>query len=432
MIRTFSRSLEMKGMNLPGFIELKTLGKGTYGSVYKARRESDGNSYAVKVVNLSSLNHREIEDSVNEIRLMASFNSPFIIRFYEAFCDNKRLCIVTEYSRLGDLAHLIERRKRKNKPLKEDVIWCYFLQLLEGLNSLHSVGVVHRDLKSANILISAPDLIKIADLGVSTVLRTRQLARTQIGTPLYLAPEVWKRRPYDHKCDMWSLGVLLYEMMTFTYPFMGRSTQDLAKRVCVGRYTIPQGKYSNDLISVVRRLLQVNPVLRPSVSELLDSQVVKSRMHMLNPFMQANDPEIAIDDKLLSTIKVPQNMRNMNFPNPSYGRKAEIVKPLEQRMHMKRGVPMRKELPMVSSPELQLIADLDWWSPNKLGMEVDEEALCMEPVQESTRPHSHRPVPVMPPAQPAHQMAPRAPRNPPAARKYNQFNNPRFRRIAIR
>ena len=72
-----------KSMNLKGFIELKTLGNGTYGNVYKARRESDGNAYAVKVVNLQPLNHREIEDSVNEIRLMASFQSPFIIRFYD-------------------------------------------------------------------------------------------------------------------------------------------------------------------------------------------------------------------------------------------------------------------------------------------------------------------------------------------------------------
>lgn len=410
-------------MNLKGFVEIKTLGRGTYGSVYKARRESDGNAYAVKVVNLASLNHREIEDSVNEIRLMASFQSPFIIRFYEAFCDNKRLCIVTEYSRLGDLAHLLDRRKKKGKPLKEEVIWCYFLQLLKGLQTLHSAGVVHRDLKSANILLSAPDLVKIADLGVSTVLRTRQLARTQIGTPLYLAPEVWKRRPYDQKCDMWSLGVLLYEMMTFSYPFIGRSTSDLAQKVCMGRYSLPQGRYSNDLLSLVRRLLQVNPILRPSVNELLDSQVVKSRLHILEPFTQ-NLPEEDISDmgdKLLSTIKVPLNMRNVNLPNPAYGKKAEIVKPLEQRMHMKRGAPMRKELPLVSSLELQMIADHDWWSPNK-----GQNVVVQEIEQELQRPHSQNPGAVRAPVP---QPRPPAPRPRHAAAGRYQHANPRFRRV---
>ena len=385
-----------KSMNLKGFVELKTLGNGTYGNVYKARRESDGNAYAVKVVNLQTLNHREIEDSVNEIRLMASFQSPFIIRFYEAFCDNKRLCIVTEYSRLGDLAHLIDRRKKQGKPLKEDVIWCYFLQLLKGLQTLHSAGVVHRDLKSANILISAPDLVKIADLGVSTVLRTHQLARTQIGTPLYLAPEVWKRRPYDNKCDMWSLGVLLYEMMTFSYPFVGRTTQELAQRICIGKYTLPQGRYSNDMISVLRRLLQVNPVLRPSVDEILGLQVVRSRLSMLEPFIEEDEVVREEPRKLLATIKVPFNMRNVNLPNPAYGRRAEIVKPLEQRMHMKRGVPVKKELQLVSSPELQMIADHDWWSPNK-GPGQDgaqtPNVVLEEIEQELARPQSQRPGP---------------------------------------
>ena len=410
------------GMNLNGFVELKTLGRGTYGSVYKARRESDGNAYAVKVVNLGSLNHREIEDAVNEIRLMASFQSPFIIRFYEAFCDNKRLCIVSEYSRLGDLAHLIDRRKRKSKPLKEDVIWCYFLQLLKGLQTLHAAGVVHRDLKSANILLSAPDLVKIADLGVSTVLRTRQLARTQIGTPLYLAPEVWKRRPYDQKCDMWSLGVLLYEMMTFSFPFIGRSTQDLAQKVCMGRYSLPHGRYSNDLVSLVRRLLQTNPVLRPTVNELLESQVVKSRLSMLEPFVQNEEPMIDTSDKLLSTIKVPLNMRNVNLPNPAYGKKAEIVKPLEQRMHMKRGAPVKKELPLVSSPELQLIADHDWWSPNKCG-----NALAEEIDHELGRPSSERGGAVRAPVPQPRPPAPRL-RN---VGKYQRYENPRFRRPPI-
>ncbi|OHT11014.1 AGC family protein kinase [Tritrichomonas foetus] len=363
----------MRNLNLKGFTEIKQIGHGSYGSVFKARRHSDNVAYAVKAVNLNHFNQKEIQDSLNEIRLMASFTSPFIIRFYEAFCDNKRLCIVTEYARLGDLAHLIERRKRKNKPFTEDQIWCYFLQMLEGLNVLHSSGVIHRDLKSANILISAPDLIKIGDLGISTVLQTTQLAKTQIGTPLYLAPEVWKKRPYNQKCDIWSLGVLLYEMMTFSYPFPGRSNSDIAHRVCRGNYTIPQGKYSNDLVSVLRRLLQVNPVVRPSVKDLLNMQVIKNRLPMLDPFIE--EENLMMNEKLLDTIKVPQNLRNVNLPMPTYNKKADIIKPIEQRLHMKKGVPLKKEIHLVNSPEMQMITDYDWWAPTKPGNEDQEEVV---------------------------------------------------------
>jgi NIMA (never in mitosis gene a)-related kinase len=317
---------------------------------------------------------------------MASFHSPFIVRFYEALGDCKRLCIVTEYCRLGDLAHLIDRKKKKNKHFREDIIWCFLLELLEGLRVLHSCGVVHRDLKSANILLSAPDLLKIGDLGISTVLTKRELARTQIGTPLYIAPEVWKRRPYNQKCDMWALGVLLYEMMTFSYPFVGRGNGDIAMRVCLGRYNMPSVPYSSDLVSIVRRLLQVNPGLRPTAQELLNLQCVKARMGILDPFVLG---EPRASEVLLSTIKVPTNIRHVNLPNPAYGTKAEIVKPLEQRIHVTKGV--KTELTCVNSPELQMIADLELWSPIN-----EDEALAAEIEQDVARAPPLPPNPGLP------------------------------------
>ena len=232
-----------------------------------------------------------------------------------------------------------------------------------GLNVLHSCGVVHRDLKSANILISAPDLVKIGDLGVSTVLHSTQLARTQIGTPLYLAPEIWKSRPYDQKCDMWSLGVLLYEMMTFTFPFLGRTTDDISRRVCLGKFQLPRG-YSANLTLIVRQLLQVNPLLRPSVSDLLKTPMIQSRMHLINVYLNPS-PLYQNQDHLLSTIKVPSNVKNINLPHPAYDKNIPIIRPLEERIHIKKGYGSSKALTCISSPELQIISDFDLWSPTK-------------------------------------------------------------------
>ena len=272
--------------------------------------------------------------------------------------------------------------------------------------------------------MSAPDLIKIADLGVSTVLHVRQLARTQIGTPLYLAPEIWKNRPYDQKCDMWSLGVLLYEMMTFTYPFTGRTQRDIAQRTCAGYFPQPRG-YSSELTSILRRLLQVNPLLRPSVDELLNTQSVKKRMELISCCLDDNAAEGHDSGRLLSTIKVPRNMRNVNLPNPSYGKKANIVKPLEQRMHLKQGAPLRKQLSQISSPELKMICDRDWWSPNKRPKEClsdsendDPNTHCVAPCEpRSARPVIQRPMPNLLPK----------PRRPGMA-----MVNPRLRHLAFR
>ena len=181
-------------------------------------------------------------------------------------------------------------------------------------------------------------------------------------------------------------------MMTFSFPFTGRDQKDLAQRVCLGKYTMPQ-KYSSDLIFVLRRLLQVNPVLRPNIDELLKMQCIKDRMPLLRTYLNDENPS-AFKDALLSTIKIPQNMRNVNLPMSTYNKKAEIVKPIETRIHVKKGAPIHKEMSDVSSPEMKLISDLDWWSPNRGGNQpyfaVNKEKL-IEP--ETDRPFTSKPKP---------------------------------------
>jgi serine/threonine protein kinase len=235
---------------------------------------------------------------------------------------------------------------------------------------------------------------------------------------------------------MWSLGVLLYEMMTYTYPFTGRGTADLAQRVCLGRYSIPSGGYSSDLVSVVRRLLQVNPVLRPTVHEILQMQCIQSRLHVLDQFIGKNTNSL---DKLLSTIKIPDNIRHVSLPSAAYGKKAEIVKPLEERLHVRKGIPVRKEWPMISSPEMQQILDSDWWSPNKEGENYTDVPMipgisdfpkCIS--QRSIR--NRKQNPVVAPAEPLSRIRNAPKRNVPAMiqMEAKRIPNPRFRRPAIR
>ena len=373
-------------MNAPGFLQERILGKGSYGTVYKAKRLENGTSYAVKVVNTAGMSQRELEDAVNEIRLMASFKSPFIVSFCEAFVKDTKLFVITEYARLGDLSKLIDRRKRQNRPLLEDDIWRFLIQVTEGLRVLHENGVVHRDIKSANLLLCAPDLVKIGDLGISTVLHNHQLAKTQIGTPLYLAPEIWRRKPYDAKCDMWSLGIVLYEMLNFSFPFVGNSTEDLGRRILAGRIGPIRGGYSQEIVSIVKSLLQTNPDMRPSSKDLMEHPSIKSRLHLIHPVIVDDQEE---DQHLLKTIKVPLNIKQVAFPKPSYNDSNERIKPINERIHVKGGQ-VKKDIDVISTRELMMVADHDWWSPNKLKIQD------VPPVRISDTPLSAR-SPYVPP-----------------------------------
>ena len=370
-------------MNIPGFKEEHILGKGSYGTVYKARRLKDNTSYAVKIVNTSGMELLELQDSINEIRLIASFKSPFIVRFYEAFVQGKRLCVVTEYARLGDLSKLIDRRKRQGRSLLENDIWRFLIQVTEGLRVLHEAGVVHRDIKSANLLLCAPDVVKIGDLGVSTILRNHKLAKTQIGTPLYLAPEIWRRRPYDSKCDMWSLGVVLFEMLNFSFPFIAKTTEELGKRILAGRIGNIKNGYSSEIKEIVYALLQINPDRRPSSTELMQHIYIKKRMYLIGPvYSQIPEEEEQID--LLPTIRIPRVLKKADFPRPSYDDMVEVVKPIEERLHLKGGV-VKSDVSDLNTKQLMMIADHDWWSPNKLQIQredIDEDSHPKPPLSQ--------------------------------------------------
>ena len=410
-------------MNIPGFQQEHVLGKGSYGTVYKARRLKDDTSYAVKVINTAGMDIRDLQDSVNEIRIIASFKSPFIISFCEAFVTGKKLCVVTEYARLGDLSKLIDRRKRQVRPLLEDDIWRFLIQVTEGLRVLHEAGVVHRDIKSANLLLCAPDVVKIGDLGVSTVLKNRKLAKTQIGTPLYLAPEIWRRRPYDAKCDMWSLGVVLFEMLNFSFPFIAKTTEDLGKRILQGRIGNIRNGYSNEIKQIVYALLRTNPENRPSASELMQHIEIKKRMYLIRPVYK----EIPHDQKihLLPTIKVPRLLRQVDFPRPSYDNPEDTeIRPIHERLHIKGGA-IKKDVDFLNTKQLMMVAEHDWWSPNKL--QIDDAPEDEEEEKRQKQPLSAR-SPYVPPLLP-NIIKPHVENRPPIIRR-NDENRPPQQNIA--
>jgi|ERR1711934_180928 len=294
------------------FEKKKLLGKGSSGTVYHVKRISDKKSYALKEVSLSSLPARERDDAVNEVRLLASVSHPNIIKYYEAFVEGGKMFIVTELVRDGDLFQKLQRTHQRRQTLPEETIWSIFVQVSEALKSLHDHKIIHRDLKSANVFFQGSK-VKLGDLGVGTVLR-KQKANTCVGTPYYLAPEMWKNRPYDTKVDVWSLGILLYELAVMEPPFQAKTMKDLSKYICRGKYPKLPSCYSSELHNMVKNLLVLEPSKRPSMADVVRMESCTKRRQYLGEGVR--DWNIQVHP----TIHVGHNLKQIahKFPAPRY------------------------------------------------------------------------------------------------------------------
>lgn len=207
--------------SLNDFEILRKLGEGTYSTVYKVRRITDNNEYAMKRIKMQKLTSKEQENAINEVRFLASIKHANIISYKEAIFDepSASLYIIMEYMPGGDLLNKIRYLKKKNRYFEEPIIWSYLIQLIKALKQLHDLHILHRDLKCANVFLSRDHKVaKLGDLNVSKIAKMGMLY-TQTGTPYYASPEVWRDKPYDFKSDIWSLGCVLYEICCLKTPF---------------------------------------------------------------------------------------------------------------------------------------------------------------------------------------------------------------------
>ena len=300
-------------MGAKDFEVLNRLGEGSFSSVWKVRRFSDGKEYAMKKVRMSALSDKEKENALNEVRILASIRSPYIIRYKEAFFDDNSmsLCIIMEFAASGDLYSHIERRTKSHSYFTEQEIWQTFIQVLNGLKVLHDHRILHRDLKSANIFLGADSVVKLGDLNVSKVAKNN-LAYTQAGTPYYAAPEVWRDKPYDAKSDIWSLGCVIYEMAALKPPFLANDIQGLYKKIQRGIFERIPSQYSAGLFNMISWCLQKSPTSRPSCNQLLNSPLILR--HMQENCLTLSPEAGSLE--LLGTIRIPKNMRALSNQLP--------------------------------------------------------------------------------------------------------------------
>ena len=449
------------------FTKLKLIGRGGFGEVWLVKDSLSGQLFAMKVLSKADI---VLKDQINNVRterdILSRTANPWIVHLCASFQDQHKLFLLLDYIPGGDLMTALIRKKTFN----ENEAKFFAAEIALALNSIHQMDILHRDLKPENILINEEGHIRLTDFGLSSyekadrnlkkvlqeiqdeliekALKRRRISikhqrETRHGTCDYTAPEILSGQVPTAAADFWSLGVILYEMMNFSYPFLARDASDLGRKVVMGKYIMPSyTQYSPDLISVVRRLLQVNPMLRPSTEELLNMQCIKERKRMLDRFLKSET--LQLGEKLLDTIKVPDNIKNINLPNPTYNVKADIIKPIDQRLHFKKGVPLYKKIDLVSSPELQLVTDCDWWTPIRpnTNLRTEKEYQVHEPTSQSSLERvqtdnvhivNFSRLDEIPPSP---QRAPRRYVPPPpminAIRNPSHYRNSRFKRQAIR
>ncbi len=165
--------------SLNDFELVQRLGAGSFGVVFKARRLADDSLYVIKSIRISELSFREQGDAINEVKILSQMDSDYVVQYYDSFIDGDSLHIVMEYCNKGDLQYLLKKAKNKDMScLKETVTWSIVLQIILGLQYLHSKKILHRDLKSANVFLMKDDsqpyfLVKIGDLGVAKLLEVQ-------------------------------------------------------------------------------------------------------------------------------------------------------------------------------------------------------------------------------------------------------------------
>jgi len=299
----------------------KKLGVGTYGVVYLVSKKikisptKNKEYYVIKQISLFGLNSSEIKEVKSEASILSQIKSIYIVKYLDSFEENNNLNIVMEYCDGGDLEQLISNKKKF--PLEEELIWKLFIQITLGLTALHNLKILHRDLKSSNIFLTKDLKVKIGDLGVAKKLSRGNFAKTIIGTPYYLSPEICEEKPYNEKSDIWALGCILYELCTFNHPFDAKSQGALVLKILNSNPAPIRKTYSDNLQKLLDIILEKNLNKRPSCKTILRLPYIIEKVKKFGMIDQYKNIGLKIPNKnskkMIKGEKIDLNIKNVHI-----------------------------------------------------------------------------------------------------------------------
>lgn len=250
------------------YILQEVIGSGQYGKVYKAQDTNSDSIVAVKVVKLDKFIEvpKLNELTFNEIQTLTKIENPNVIRFIEMMRTSNNVYLVYEFCKGGTLEELIEKKKN----LSESESLMIFKQIVNAFKSLYPENILHRDLKPSNILLN-DGVIKVADFGFCKTLESAvDLTKTMIGSPIFMAPEILTGSPYSAKADIWSLGVVLFNMLFGFCPFEDTTIARLINQIHQKVVNIPRNinNISRPVEEIIRKMLVIDPNRRITWEEI--------------------------------------------------------------------------------------------------------------------------------------------------------------------
>nr|XP_019960340.1 PREDICTED: MAP/microtubule affinity-regulating kinase 3 isoform X17 [Paralichthys olivaceus] len=317
---------------------LKTIGKGNFAKVKLARHILTGREVAIKIIDKTQLNPNSLQKLFREVRIMKILNHPNIVKLFEVIETERTLYLVMEYASGGEVFDYLVAHGR----MKEKEARAKFRQIVSAVQYCHQKHIVHRDLKAENLLLDADMNIKIADFGFSNEFTMGNKLDTFCGSPPYAAPELFQGKKYDGpEVDVWSLGVILYTLVSGSLPFDGQNLKELRERVLRGKYRIPF-YMSTDCENLLKRFLVLNPAKRGTLEQIMKDRWINAGFEEdeLKPY---TEPELDITDQKRIDVmvgmgynleKIQDSLAKMKYDEITatyllLGRKASELEPSE-------------------------------------------------------------------------------------------------------
>ena len=298
------------------------LGSGSYGRVYLIKHNKTNEEYALKVIDKKKFKqmYGKVDIIKNEISIHSKLIHENIIRLYNAYKDENSINLIMEYAKSGNLFELLSKPENK-KGLDEQRAFDYFIQVVNAVYFLHQNNIIHRDIKPENILIGKKGLLKLCDFGWAKELNLENRS-TFCGTMEYMAPEIVGSENYDFSVDIWSLGILLYELIFGHSPFKAKNMKSVILNIKSHDLTYEK-PISLECRNLIEKLLNINPQKRLKIKDILEHPFVKkySKNYLLRKNAEFNYNSNG-DNKYLDMIN------NKNIYNTSA--KKEISKDTEK------------------------------------------------------------------------------------------------------